>query len=189
MNMGDFDFIYFFNNRKTLFNRIACGMWNANHVESVLHVIDSWKWCLESLDSKLKIIYIYNNKWSREKPKLEFLIRVLILCHVSRFVLPIFQFKYEIRVQFCSMFTMLVFKYLCKCVINIENQKNHINYNHFYLTFFRPMKCINFGKEVAHGGKEVYNSYFLFQRRRISKGCSLITVIFSLWIRIALICN
>ena len=39
--MGDFDFIYFFNNRKTLFNRIVCGMWNANHVEFVLHVIDS----------------------------------------------------------------------------------------------------------------------------------------------------
>ena len=30
MNMGDFDFIYFFNNRKTLFNRIVCGLWNAN---------------------------------------------------------------------------------------------------------------------------------------------------------------
>ena len=50
-------------------------------------------------------IYIYNNKWSREKLKLEFLI--LILCHVSRFILLIFQFKFEIGVQFCSIFTML----------------------------------------------------------------------------------
>ena len=100
---------------------------------------------------KVSLIYIYNNRWSREKLKLEFLIRVLILCHVSRFILLIVQFKYEIGVQFYFIFTMLLFKYLCKCVINIENQKDHINYNHFYLTFFRPMKHTNFGKEVAHG--------------------------------------
>ena len=53
------------------------------------------------------LIYIYNNRWSREKLKLEFLIRVLILCHVFRFILLIFQFKYEIGVKFYPIFTVL----------------------------------------------------------------------------------
>ena len=53
------------------------------------------------------IIYIYNNRWRRVKLKLKFLIRVLILCHISRFILLIFQFKSEIGVQFWTIFTML----------------------------------------------------------------------------------
>ena len=38
------------------------------------------------------------------------IIRVLILCHVSRFILLIIQFKSEIEIQFCSIFTMLTLR-------------------------------------------------------------------------------
>ena len=40
----------------------------------------------DELDLNVWLIYIYNNRWSREKLKLEFQIRVPILCHVSEFM-------------------------------------------------------------------------------------------------------
>ena len=49
------------------------------------------------------LIYIYNNRWSREKLKLQFQIRTLILCHVST-----------------SMW-QLVHNYLSNCSIKICN--------------------------------------------------------------------
>ena len=139
------------------------------------------------------LIYIYNNRWSREKLKLEFLIRVLILCHVSRFILLNVQLKSEIGVQF-SPSLPCYFLNICANVLLTSKTKKTTLITIIFIWLFldrwnAPILEKKWRMDAHMDGKEVYNSYFLFQRRCISKGYSLITIIFSLWIRIAPICN
>ena len=92
--------------------------WNKLHIMDLLFILSKHMrkfilyFCYQKKEAVCikHLIYIYNNRWSREKLKLEFLIRVLILCHVSRSILLIVQFKSEIEVQFCSIIAMLTLR-------------------------------------------------------------------------------